>query len=136
MCRFFSNLVLSFLQAKPSPVWRRCFVWTRCTDKCVFLETTIQSASCKPNLSQVTRLEPQSCFIFLSLFHSYLYFNCIFFFFFTSGVNPSSLMNLFTYEKGFCFVSYLSQLCGDIKRFDTFLKVNAVRAPCLNRSEV
>uniref|UniRef100_A0A4W4DN74 Peptidase M1 leukotriene A4 hydrolase/aminopeptidase C-terminal domain-containing protein n=1 Tax=Electrophorus electricus TaxID=8005 RepID=A0A4W4DN74_ELEEL len=41
---------------------------------------------------------------------------------FEPGVNPSSLMNLFTYEKGFCFVSYLSQLCGDIKKFDTFLK--------------
>ncbi|XP_029922410.1 aminopeptidase RNPEPL1 [Myripristis murdjan] len=38
------------------------------------------------------------------------------------GVNPSTLMNLFTYEKGFCFVSYLSQLCGDIKRFDSFLR--------------
>lgn len=32
-------------------------------------------------------------------------------------------MNLFTYEKGFCFVSYLSQLCGDIKKFDSFLRV-------------
>ncbi len=42
---------------------------------------------------------------------------------FSEGVNPSSLMNLFTYEKGFCFVSYLSQLCGDIKRFDSFLRV-------------
>ncbi|XP_062860486.1 aminopeptidase RNPEPL1 [Trichomycterus rosablanca] len=41
---------------------------------------------------------------------------------FEPGVNPSSLMNLFTYEKGFCFVSYLSQLCGDTKNFDTFLK--------------
>ncbi|XP_016117355.1 aminopeptidase RNPEPL1 [Sinocyclocheilus grahami] len=41
---------------------------------------------------------------------------------FEPGVNPSSLMNLFTYEKGFCFVSYLSQLCGDIKRFDSFLR--------------
>ncbi|XP_053736210.1 aminopeptidase RNPEPL1 isoform X4 [Synchiropus splendidus] len=39
-----------------------------------------------------------------------------------SGVNPSSLMNLFTYEKGFCLVSYLSQLCGDVRRFDRFLK--------------
>ncbi|XP_056139262.1 aminopeptidase RNPEPL1 [Lampris incognitus] len=38
------------------------------------------------------------------------------------GVNPSSLMNLFTYEKGFCFVSYLSQLCGDTRRFDSFLR--------------
>ncbi|RXM29292.1 Aminopeptidase B [Acipenser ruthenus] len=38
------------------------------------------------------------------------------------GVNPSSLMNLFTYEKGYCFVSYLSQLCGDTKRFDSFLR--------------
>lgn len=38
------------------------------------------------------------------------------------GVNPSCLMNLFTYEKGFCFVSYLSQLSGDVSRFDCFLK--------------
>nr|XP_015216867.1 PREDICTED: arginyl aminopeptidase-like 1 [Lepisosteus oculatus] len=38
------------------------------------------------------------------------------------GVNPSSLMNLFTYEKGYCFVSYLSQLCGDTQRFDAFLR--------------
>ncbi|KAM4628312.1 aminopeptidase RNPEPL1 [Polymixia lowei] len=38
------------------------------------------------------------------------------------GINPSTLMNLFTYEKGFCFVSYLSQLCGDVKRFDSFLR--------------
>uniref|UniRef100_A0A665U6K6 Peptidase M1 leukotriene A4 hydrolase/aminopeptidase C-terminal domain-containing protein n=1 Tax=Echeneis naucrates TaxID=173247 RepID=A0A665U6K6_ECHNA len=41
---------------------------------------------------------------------------------FEPGVNPSSLMNLFTYEKGFCFVSYLSKLCGDIHRFDHFLR--------------
>ncbi|XP_058489038.1 aminopeptidase RNPEPL1 [Solea solea] len=41
---------------------------------------------------------------------------------FESGVNPSSLMNLFTYEKGFCFVSYLSQLSGDTRRFDRFLR--------------
>lgn len=38
------------------------------------------------------------------------------------GVNPSCLMNLFTYEKGFCFVSYLSQLSGDVIRFDHFLR--------------
>ncbi|KAK5928784.1 hypothetical protein CgunFtcFv8_010076 [Champsocephalus gunnari] len=38
------------------------------------------------------------------------------------GVNPSSLMNLFTYEKGFCFVAYLSQLCGDVRSFDCFLR--------------
>ncbi|XP_077398160.1 aminopeptidase RNPEPL1 isoform X2 [Festucalex cinctus] len=38
------------------------------------------------------------------------------------GVNPSTLMNLFTYEKGFCFVSYLSSLCGDVGRFDGFLR--------------
>lgn len=38
------------------------------------------------------------------------------------GVNPSSLMNLFTYEKGFCFVSYLCQLCGDTGKFDHFLR--------------
>lgn len=50
----------------------------------------------------------------------------LFSFFFSTGVNPSSLMNLFTYEKGFCFVSYLSQLCGDIKRFDTFLRVRNI----------
>uniref|UniRef100_A0A3Q2ZYJ2 Arginyl aminopeptidase like 1 n=1 Tax=Kryptolebias marmoratus TaxID=37003 RepID=A0A3Q2ZYJ2_KRYMA len=37
-------------------------------------------------------------------------------------VNPSTLMNLFTYEKGFCFVSYLSELCGDVQRFDGFLR--------------
>ncbi|KAM9820282.1 aminopeptidase RNPEPL1 [Neosynchiropus ocellatus] len=41
---------------------------------------------------------------------------------FESGVNPSTLMNLFTYEKGFCLVSYLSQLCGDVQRFDRFLR--------------
>uniref|UniRef100_A0A7N6BTU9 Peptidase M1 leukotriene A4 hydrolase/aminopeptidase C-terminal domain-containing protein n=1 Tax=Anabas testudineus TaxID=64144 RepID=A0A7N6BTU9_ANATE len=41
---------------------------------------------------------------------------------FESGVNPSTLMNLFTYEKGFCFVSYLSQLCRDVRRFDCFLR--------------
>ncbi|XP_078100977.1 aminopeptidase RNPEPL1 [Sander vitreus] len=41
---------------------------------------------------------------------------------FEPGVNPSSLMNLFTYEKGFCFVAYLSQLCGDVRRFDCFLR--------------
>ncbi|KAM9443057.1 aminopeptidase RNPEPL1 isoform 2-T2 [Salvelinus alpinus] len=41
---------------------------------------------------------------------------------FEPGINPSSLMNLFTYEKGFCFVSYLSQLCGNVKRFDSFLR--------------
>ncbi|KAK1168384.1 aminopeptidase RNPEPL1 isoform X1 [Acipenser oxyrinchus oxyrinchus] len=41
---------------------------------------------------------------------------------FEPGVNPSSLMNLFTYEKGYCFVSYLSQLCGDTKGFDSFLR--------------
>uniref|UniRef100_A0A8C9QSY1 Arginyl aminopeptidase like 1 n=1 Tax=Spermophilus dauricus TaxID=99837 RepID=A0A8C9QSY1_SPEDA len=38
------------------------------------------------------------------------------------GVNPSHLMNLFTYEKGYCFVYYLSQLCGDPQRFDDFLR--------------
>ncbi|KAM4693897.1 aminopeptidase RNPEPL1 [Discoglossus pictus] len=38
------------------------------------------------------------------------------------GVNPSNLMNLFTYEKGFCFVHYLSQLCGDLDTFDSFLR--------------
>ncbi|XP_057694385.1 aminopeptidase RNPEPL1 isoform X1 [Corythoichthys intestinalis] len=38
------------------------------------------------------------------------------------GVNPSTLMNLFTYEKGFCFVAYLSWLCGDVRRFDGFLR--------------
>uniref|UniRef100_A0AAQ6AQQ3 Peptidase M1 leukotriene A4 hydrolase/aminopeptidase C-terminal domain-containing protein n=1 Tax=Amphiprion ocellaris TaxID=80972 RepID=A0AAQ6AQQ3_AMPOC len=38
------------------------------------------------------------------------------------GVNPSTLMNLFTYEKGFCFVSYLSELSGDVTRFDCFLR--------------
>ncbi|XP_040284414.1 aminopeptidase RNPEPL1 isoform X2 [Bufo bufo] len=39
-----------------------------------------------------------------------------------TGVNPSNLMNLFTYEKGFCFVHYLSQLCGDQDNFDVFLR--------------
>ncbi|XP_069830675.1 aminopeptidase RNPEPL1 [Dendropsophus ebraccatus] len=39
-----------------------------------------------------------------------------------AGVNPSNLMNLFTYEKGFCFVHYLSQLCGDQDNFDAFLR--------------
>ncbi|KAJ7324683.1 hypothetical protein JRQ81_017703 [Phrynocephalus forsythii] len=39
------------------------------------------------------------------------------------GVNPSNLMNLFTYEKGYCFVYYLSQLCGHPTRFDAFLRV-------------
>ncbi|XP_055473036.1 aminopeptidase RNPEPL1 [Psammomys obesus] len=38
------------------------------------------------------------------------------------GVNPSHLMNLFTYEKGYCFVYYLSQLCGEPQRFDDFLR--------------
>uniref|UniRef100_A0A6I8T0I2 Peptidase M1 leukotriene A4 hydrolase/aminopeptidase C-terminal domain-containing protein n=1 Tax=Xenopus tropicalis TaxID=8364 RepID=A0A6I8T0I2_XENTR len=38
------------------------------------------------------------------------------------GVNPSNLMNLFTYEKGFCFVHYLSQICGDPDNFDAFLR--------------
>uniref|UniRef100_A0A8C5K5S5 Arginyl aminopeptidase (aminopeptidase B)-like 1 n=2 Tax=Jaculus jaculus TaxID=51337 RepID=A0A8C5K5S5_JACJA len=38
------------------------------------------------------------------------------------GVNPSHLMNLFTYEKGYCFVDYLSRLCGDPRRFDGFLR--------------
>lgn len=41
---------------------------------------------------------------------------------FEPGVNPSTLMNLFTYEKGFCFASYLCQLCGDVTTFDGFLK--------------
>ncbi|KAM3616490.1 uncharacterized protein V6R79_018959 [Siganus canaliculatus] len=41
---------------------------------------------------------------------------------FEPGVNPSCLMNLFTYEKGFCFVAYLAQLCGDTRRFDRFLR--------------
>uniref|UniRef100_A0A3Q4H4R6 Arginyl aminopeptidase like 1 n=1 Tax=Neolamprologus brichardi TaxID=32507 RepID=A0A3Q4H4R6_NEOBR len=38
------------------------------------------------------------------------------------SVNPSTLMNLFTYEKGFCFVSYLSEVSGDVRRFDCFLR--------------
>lgn len=48
-----------------------------------------------------------------------------------AGVNPSHLMNLFTYEKGYCFVYYLSQLCGDPQRFDDFLRVSspALRPP-------
>lgn len=40
-------------------------------------------------------------------------------------MNPSHLMNLFTYEKGYCFVYYLSQLCGDPQRFDDFLRVSS-----------
>lgn len=49
-----------------------------------------------------------------------------------SGVNPSHLMNLFTYEKGYCFVYYLSQLCGDPQRFDDFLRVSSssMGTPC------
>lgn len=39
-------------------------------------------------------------------------------------MNPSTLMNLFTYEKGFCFVSYLSEISGDVRRFDCFLRVS------------
>lgn len=46
-----------------------------------------------------------------------------------SGVNPSHLMNLFTYEKGYCFVYYLSQLCGDTQRFDSFLRVSSPSPP-------
>lgn len=48
---------------------------------------------------------------------------------FPAGVNPSHLMNLFTYEKGYCFVYYLSQLCGDPQRFDDFLRVSAWALP-------
>lgn len=48
---------------------------------------------------------------------------------FPAGVNPSHLMNLFTYEKGYCFVYYLSQLCGDPQRFDDFLRVSVSAAP-------
>jgi len=33
-------------------------------------------------------------------------------------------MNLFTYEKGYCFVYYLSELCGDPRHFDSFLRVS------------
>lgn len=50
---------------------------------------------------------------------------------FPAGVNPSHLMNLFTYEKGYCFVYYLSQLCGDPQRFDDFLRVSAWALPTL-----
>lgn len=46
-----------------------------------------------------------------------------------AGVNPSHLMNLFTYEKGYCFVYYLSQLCGDPQRFDDFLRVSSPSCP-------
>lgn len=38
-------------------------------------------------------------------------------------------MNLFTYEKGYCFVYYLSQLCGDPQRFDDFLRVSILGPP-------
>lgn len=48
---------------------------------------------------------------------------------FPAGVNPSHLMNLFTYEKGYCFVYYLSQLCGDPQRFDDFLRVSILAPP-------
>lgn len=44
-------------------------------------------------------------------------------------MNPSHLMNLFTYEKGYCFVYYLSQLCGDPQRFDDFLRVSILAPP-------
>ncbi|KAM8822201.1 LOW QUALITY PROTEIN: aminopeptidase RNPEPL1 [Synchiropus picturatus] len=51
-----------------------------------------------------------------------------------SGVNPSTLINLFTYEKGFCLVSYLSQLCGDVRRFDRFLKVSGSSSSSVRRA--
>lgn len=38
-------------------------------------------------------------------------------------------MNLFTYEKGYCFVYYLSQLCGGPQRFDDFLRVSISGPP-------
>lgn len=38
-------------------------------------------------------------------------------------------MNLFTYEKGYCFVYYLSELCGDPQRFDDFLRVSIWALP-------
>lgn len=49
-------------------------------------------------------------------------------------MNPSHLMNLFTYEKGYCFVYYLSQLCGDPQRFDDFLRVSTWALPLLSKA--
>lgn len=43
-------------------------------------------------------------------------------------------MNLFTYEKGYCFVYYLSQLCGDPRHFDSFLRVSVNKHVFLLRS--
>lgn len=39
------------------------------------------------------------------------------------GVDPDDTYNETPYEKGFCFVSYLAHLVGDLDKFDKFLKV-------------
>lgn len=38
------------------------------------------------------------------------------------GVDPDDTYNETPYEKGFCFVSYLAHLVGDLDQFDKFLK--------------
>ncbi|XP_035828765.1 aminopeptidase B [Aplysia californica] len=38
------------------------------------------------------------------------------------GVDPEDTYNETPYEKGFCFVSYLCSLTGDVEKFDDFLK--------------
>lgn len=38
------------------------------------------------------------------------------------GVDPEDTYNETPYEKGFCFVSYLCSLVGDVDKFDNFLK--------------
>ncbi|XP_067661963.1 aminopeptidase B-like [Haliotis asinina] len=38
------------------------------------------------------------------------------------GVDPDDTYNETPYEKGYCFVSYLQHLVGDVEKFDQFLK--------------
>lgn len=38
-------------------------------------------------------------------------------------MDPDDTYNETPYEKGFCFVSYLAHLVGDLDQFDKFLKV-------------
>ena len=38
------------------------------------------------------------------------------------GVDPDDTYNETPYEKGYCFVSYLQHLVGDVDKFDDFLK--------------
>lgn len=38
------------------------------------------------------------------------------------GVDPDDTYNETPYEKGYCFVSYLQHLVGDVDKFDNFLK--------------